>query len=129
MEIPFGARILNVANDYDAVQQGHLLNKHMNAKDALTFIKDGRGSRYDPQVVDAFVRMTEGVADIAKVQELALRPADLRSGMVLTRDLISRGGFLMLARDYLLDDALIEQIRKNELIDDHPLTVYVRTRR
>lgn len=128
-DIPLGARILNVANDYDAVQQGRLLNKRMNAKDALTFIKEGRGTRYDPQVVDAFVRMIEGVGDVVKVQEIALRPADLKSGMILTRDLISRCGFLMLARDYLLDDALIEQIKKNELTDDHPLIVYVRTKR
>lgn len=131
IEIPFGARILSVVNDYDAVQLGHLLSKRMNAKDALTFIKDGRGNRYDPKVVDAFVRMMEGAGatGVVKVQELALRPADLKSGMVLTRDLISRGGFLMLARDYLLDDTLIEQIKKNEKMDDHPLTVYVRMTR
>jgi response regulator RpfG family c-di-GMP phosphodiesterase len=126
MAIPLGARILAVANEYDSVQLGHLLNKRMNAKDALTFIRGGRGSRYDPLVVDAFVKMIEGVGDIAKVQEIALRPAALKNGMILTQDLMSRSGLLLLARDYPLDDALIEQLKKNEQMDGHPLTVYVR---
>ncbi|MDP2153922.1 MAG: response regulator [Methylotenera sp.] len=130
MDIPLGARILNVANDYDAVQQGRLLNKRMNAKDALTFIKDGRDNRYDPQVVDAFVRMIEGVGEVTKkVQEIALHTADLKSGMVLTRDLMSRSGLLLLARDYLLDDALIDHLRKNEKMDGHPLIIYVQVGR
>lgn len=130
MDIPLGARILNVANDYDAVQQGRLLNKRMNAKDALTFIKDGRDNRYDPQVVDAFVRMIEGVGEVTKkVQEIALHTADLKSGMVLTRDLMSRSGLLLLARDYLLDDALIDHLRKNETMDGHSLIIYVQVGR
>lgn len=126
MAVPIGARILVVANDYDDVQLGHLLNKRLNAKDALTFIKEGRGTRYDPQVVDAFVMMLEGVGEATKkVQEIALHTADLKGGMVLTRDLMSRSGLLLLARDYLLDDALIEHLRKNELMDGHTLTIYV----
>lgn len=127
MLIPLGARIITVANDYDAVQLGHLLNKRMNAQDALSFIKDGRGSRYDPQIVDTFVEMIESDAHVNKVQEVALRSVDLKSGMVLTQDLMSKSGFLMLARDYLLDDALIAHLRKHELADGHPLTIYVKT--
>lgn len=127
--IPLGARILVVANDYDAVQLGHLLSKRLNAQDALIFIKEGRGNRYDPQVVDAFIKMMGGTGEVTKVREIALRPANLKNGMVLTRDLISRSGFLMLARDYLLDDALIEQLKKNEQMDGRPLTIYVRADR
>ncbi|MEZ0236880.1 MAG: HD domain-containing phosphohydrolase, partial [Methylophilaceae bacterium] len=54
LAIPLGARVLTVANEYDAAQQGYLMSKRLNAEDALTFIKEGRGKRYDPQVVDAF---------------------------------------------------------------------------
>lgn len=126
MAIPLGARVLVVANDYDAVQLGHLLSKRLNAQDALTFIKEGRGNRYDPQVVDAFIKMMGGTGEVAKVREVALRPANLKNGMVLTRDIISKNGFLMLARDYLLDDTLIEQLKKNEQMDGHALTIYVR---
>lgn len=101
----------------------------MNATDALTFIKDGRGNRYDQKVVDAFIRMIESAEGVVKIQEFALRPANLKSGMVLTRDLMSGGGFLMLARDYVLDDTLIEKLKKNEQTDDYPLTIYVRDTR
>lgn len=129
LAIPLGARVLAVANDYDAAQFGHLLSKRLGAQEALTFIKEGRGKRYDPQVADAFVDMLGGVEKTARKQEIALYPADLRSGMVLTRDLLSREGLLLLAHGYLLDDMLIEQLRNYERMDGQPLTVHVRAGR
>ena len=128
MQIPLGARVLAVVNDYDAVQLGHLLNKRLNAQEALAFIQEGRGKRYDPQVTDAFIEMMGGVEELPKEREIALRSADLESGMVLTRDLMTKEGMLLLARDYLLDDMLIGQLRNYERMDGQPLTVYIRER-
>lgn len=129
LSIPLGARVLAVANDYDAVQLGHVMSKRLNAQDALTFIKEGRGKRYDPQVADAFVAMMGGGEEPAgKERELGLRPADLKAGMALTRDLVARDGLLLLARDYLLDETLIEQLRNYEQTDGRPMTVHVKTR-
>jgi response regulator RpfG family c-di-GMP phosphodiesterase len=130
LAIPLGARILAVTNDYDAVQLGLLLNKRLNAQEALAFIQEGRGKRYDPQVTDAFVGMMGGgVDEPVREKGTALHPADLRSGMVLARDLVSREGLLLLAKDYLLDDMLIEQLRGYERMDGQPLTIYVRAGR
>jgi len=50
-----GARILAVAGDYDGLQRGLVTNRCLSTTQAQAFIVDGRGKRYDPQVVDAFV--------------------------------------------------------------------------
>lgn len=52
--IPLGARILALANDYDGLQIGIVAQRRLAPEDARNMIVDGRGKRYDPQVVDAF---------------------------------------------------------------------------
>ncbi len=128
LTIPLGARILAVANDYDAVQLGRVQSKRLNAEDALVFIREGRGKRYDPQVVEALVNILGGTVDEVAIheREAMLYPKDLKSGMVLTRDLVSRDGLLLLAKDYLLDNALIEQLRNYERLEGQPVPVHVR---
>ncbi|MBS4099538.1 MAG: response regulator [Sulfuricella sp.] len=126
-EIPSGARILAVANDYDALQSGVLLPKALNADGALKMITEGRGKRYDPQVVDAFIDLMGKTPKAESYgPEVTVPATKLESGMVLTRDLVSRDGMLLLARDYVLDDSLIGQIRNFEESDGHPVTLYVR---
>lgn len=129
LAIPLGARVLAVVNEYDAVQLGHVQSKRLNAQAALAFIKEGRGKRYDPQVADAFIAMMGGGEESAGMeQEIGLRLADLKVGMVLTRDLVGKDGLLLLARDYLLDDMLIELLRNYEEMDGRPMIVYVKVR-
>lgn len=129
LEIPMGARILGVVNDYDAVQLGHISSKRLSAQEALLYIKDGRGKRYDPSVCDEFIAMMGGVdagGDQPKEKDFAVRPADIKPGMVLTRDLVTRSGLLLLAKDYVIDENLVEQLRTFEKVDGQPLTIYVR---
>lgn len=129
LAIPMGARVLALVNDYDAVQLGHISNKRLNAQEALVYIKEGRGKRYDPQVTDAFVELMGGVAPkLARESDIALRPADVKPGMALSRDLMTPSGMLLLARDYVLDENLIDQLRTFEKMDGQSLTVYVRVK-
>jgi hypothetical protein len=106
------------------------LNKRLNAQEALAFIQEGRGKRYDPQVTDTFVGLMGGVGEsageLAEEPDIELRPANLKNGMVLTRDLMDRDGLLLLARDYLLNDTLIEQLRNYERVNGYHITIYVR---
>ncbi|GAB5604914.1 HD domain-containing phosphohydrolase [Sideroxyarcus sp. TK5] len=129
LEIPLGARIIAVANEYDSVQIGTMLNKHLKQADALLFIQDGRGRRYDPAVVDAFISVMGANTETAHVRpELALHPEQLRPGMVLSRDLLTKQGELLLSKDYRLDELLIGQIRNFEQQGDK-LTLYVYEKR
>jgi response regulator RpfG family c-di-GMP phosphodiesterase len=122
LAIPLGARIIALANEYDAVQIGMLLSKRLKHADALLFIQEGRGNRYDPAVVDAF--MSVMASTVHAVREQALHPEQLRPGMVLSRDLLSRQGDLLLSKDHLLDASLIDQIKSFKQLGDE-LVIYV----
>ncbi len=122
LAIPLGARIIMLANEYDAAQIGMLLSKRLKPAEAMLFIQEGRGKRYDPRVVDAFMSVMESAAHV--VQELALNPEQLRPGMVLSRDLLSSQGDLLLSKDHLLNATLIDQIRSFSQIGDE-LVIYV----
>lgn len=126
-EIPHGARILALVNDYDALQGGRLVPKKLSPDGALDVIVEGRGKRYDPVMVDAFVEMM-GKAPQAESYgpEIVVSAAKLEVGMVLTRDLVSREGMLLLARDYVLDDSLIAQIRNFEEVEGRTVELHVR---
>lgn len=124
--IAIGARILAVVNDFDALQIGTLTEKKMSADEAKATLQQGRHKRYDAHVVDAFLDMLGGPApDSAK--ELAIAAADLQPGMVLSRDLISREGVLLLAADYVLDSLLVRQIQDFARREGLSLTLHIRT--
>lgn len=125
LAIPLGARILAVANDYDALQNGSLTRRPMNPAQAYAHILEGSGGRYDPMVVDAFMKSVKPpVTD--KEQEMLMQTRQLRPGMVLTRDLMHRDGYLLLARGTRLDTDKIEQLRALENLHKENLVVHVR---
>ena len=127
--IPLGARILAVANDYDALQIGSFCAKRLTAEEARAFVQQSRGKRYDPQVVDAFLALQggEGAGGGAPPgRELLLGPENLKPGMVLSRDLISRDGVLLLAADFVLDEGLIKQISDFASSEEVRIVIHVR---
>ncbi len=61
-EIPLLARILSVADVYDAVSSDRAYRKKMEKNEIIKIIKEGRGTQFDPDVVDAFLKLyDEGV--------------------------------------------------------------------
>lgn len=57
--IPLAARIVALADVYDALTSRRVYKPPMSHEDALRLIRDGRGTQFDPAVVDAFL----GIAD------------------------------------------------------------------
>lgn len=56
-EIPIGARIIAIANAYDAMITRRPGRKPISSQDALMEISARTGTQYDPDVVEAFVRV------------------------------------------------------------------------
>lgn len=130
LAIPLGARILSVVNDYDALQNGSLVNKKMAPEEARKTIIDGRGKRYDPNAVDAYMDVLGHVGELAlQKPETILSTAQLMPGMALAHDLLTRDGILLLSKEYILDEHLIEQICNFERTEGIKLEVHVRTDR
>jgi response regulator RpfG family c-di-GMP phosphodiesterase len=126
--IPLGARILALANDFDGLQIGIVAPRRQSPEDAKKLIAEGRGKRYDPQVVDAFLGVLGGV-EPERTAEVSISVADLKPGMALSRDLMTRDGVLLLAADYMLDANLIRQIRDYAASDGGTMNVFIRNDR
>ncbi|SFN33670.1 Response regulator c-di-GMP phosphodiesterase, RpfG family, contains REC and HD-GYP domains [Formivibrio citricus] len=123
--IPMGARILAIANEFDALQAGTLQNKKLSEAEARAWLVEGKGKRYDPALVDLFNETKSAIAE-TREPEIAIKSYQLRPGLVLARDLVSGEGYLLLARGHALTDSLIEQIRQFEKSEGASLTIYVR---
>ncbi len=125
LAIPLGARILAAVNDYDALQIGTLVQRPLKPAEALTFLIDNRGKRYDPMVVDAFVAHLAETRK-SEVKELPVRALHLKPGMVLSRDLIHQDGFLLLAHGTCLTAEIIGQLIRLEHTDQRHYILYIR---
>ncbi len=124
--IPVGARILALASDYDNLQIGTFSQRRLRPDEAAALVLQGRGKRYDPSVVNAFEEIRSGKTVHDVVHEEPLPPSRLRPGMVTSRDLVTRDGFLLLSADHALTERLIQQLADYEMTSRMPLTVYVR---
>ena len=68
-EIPIEARIISVADVYDALTSDRPYRKAMSPFDAKDILVKGSGTDFDPQVIDAFlVALKAGEMEIAAVQ-------------------------------------------------------------
>ena len=59
-EIPFGARVIAVADSFDAMTSDRPYRRGMPPETAAQILRDGRGQQWDAQLVDAFL---ESIAD------------------------------------------------------------------
>ena len=125
MSIPQGSRILAVVNDYDSLQIGTLVQRPLRPEEALAFIADNRGKRYDPATVDAFLKLISETRKSGPT-ELPLRTMHLKPGMVVSRDLPHRDGYLLLAKGSVLTGDIIGQLVKLEQSEQQTLTLYIR---
>lgn len=131
LSIPLGARILSIAEDYDTALMGTEFAKAMKAADASLFIQDGKGKRYDPTIVNAFLQELVKANPTQSVNplEMTLRSGQLLAGMKLSQDIITRSGDILLSKEHVLTEALIIQVRGFERMDGHALTIYVYTKK
>ncbi|GHS89662.1 two-component system response regulator [Synergistales bacterium] len=53
-DIPLCARIMAVADVYDALVNSRIYRKSISHDEAFSMIMDGRGTQFDPRIVDAF---------------------------------------------------------------------------
>ncbi|MBI5026367.1 MAG: HD domain-containing protein [Nitrospirae bacterium] len=56
-KIPLMARILTVADAYDAITSDRPYRKKMNRKDAIEEMKKNAGTQFDPVVIDALIKV------------------------------------------------------------------------
>lgn len=65
-QIPASARLMAVADVYDALISKRVYKEAYSHQKAVGLIAEGRGSHFDPDVIDAFMSITEEFATIAE---------------------------------------------------------------
>ena len=74
-EIPIAARIVALADIYDALVSRRVYKDAWSETTTLDYIKDQSGKLFDPEVVDAFLAIYDVITAIRdKYQEEALYP-------------------------------------------------------
>ena len=61
LEIPLEARIMAVADAYDAMTSNRAYRESMGHSIAVSRIREGSGSHFDPMVVDSFLKLVENM--------------------------------------------------------------------
>lgn len=118
------ARVLRVASDYEQYLAGALELQALTPEQAYRRLRQHRGTRYDPQVVDGFLRAMDQPV-VGPAHKVLMASDGLRAGMVLAQDLVSKSGALLLSQGYVLTDSLIAHIRRLEGFADDFLWIAV----
>ncbi len=64
-EIPLFARIIAVADAFDAMTSNRVYRNHMDTNYVMNEMKRGRGTQFDPDALDAFLRLVDkGIIDL-----------------------------------------------------------------
>ncbi|MCR5684384.1 MAG: HD domain-containing protein [Lachnospiraceae bacterium] len=67
-EIPLIGRIISVADAFDAMTSNRVYRNHMDTDYVLNEMKRGRGTQFDPDVLDAFLRLIDkGVINLEEL--------------------------------------------------------------
>ena len=64
-EIPLSARLMAIADVYDALITKRIYKEAMPHEDAVKVIESGKGTHFDPDVIDAFTEIKDKFAAIA----------------------------------------------------------------
>jgi HD-GYP domain-containing protein (c-di-GMP phosphodiesterase class II) len=63
--IPLGARILSIVDCYDALTSDRPYRRALSHACAMTMIQERRGTMYDPDIADAFLRIIHRLQSVA----------------------------------------------------------------
>lgn len=124
--IPLGARILAYADQLDCAMS----SGRDTAEQALTRVELGLQTKLDPALQKIFRKVAKYVYfempafDPNATVELELRPNELKVGMLLSRDVYSGTGLLLLNKGITLDTVHIESMKRYYELDPPQHGIY-----
>jgi CHASE2 domain-containing sensor protein len=68
-QIPIPGRIMAVVDVYDAIRTRNLYNAPMSQDEAVKHILDGKGTHFDPAVVEAFVQVSPMLHHLSQLKD------------------------------------------------------------
>ncbi|MBV9278932.1 MAG: HD-GYP domain-containing protein [Chloroflexi bacterium] len=74
-DIPFGARVIAVADSFDAMTSDRPYRRGMSPREAARILREGRGTQWDAAIVDAFLRSMADRLDQPAASHLRIVPS------------------------------------------------------
>lgn len=125
-DIKYRAQILCVVNDYVELINGLYDERHYSSSEALKYLSETAAERYNQNVVTILGKALEELAQEKEIyNDCCIKSHELKAGMMLSRDLISDEGILLLSADQIIDAAAIERIRDMEFNLQELFKIYV----
>ena len=127
-EIPASSQILSICNDYDNLICGRKTGNKLNWDESINIIKERAGQRYDPDVVNAFLEVisqNKVFAEGYTLKEYIIKSANLEQGMVLSNDIVTQNGMILLSKELTLDEKTIGKILDYESSNSEELKIFV----
>ncbi len=126
--IPLGARIIALADGMDRAIAKAVGNDPVGA--TLNAVKGAAGRLFDPELVPHLEKPARAMYGARAVQhvdeELEVNPGDLHCGMVLSRNVCSGTGLLLLDCGAVLTEHMIIAIKRYYALDPPKHGVYIR---
>ncbi|MEI6127338.1 MAG: HD domain-containing phosphohydrolase [Pseudomonadota bacterium] len=127
--IPLGSRIIAIADAVDRyANPGEHAGKY-NFTIALRYIKADGGKKYDPSVFAAMEAIVRGLAKTVSrnigSDDDEYFVDDLRPGMVLSKDVRSGTGVLVVPQETTLTESNIDFLKRIYAFDPHPRGIFV----
>ena len=77
--IPLAARIMAVVDVYDALTSRRPYKDPYSHEEAEDILREGRGTHFDPCIVDAFMTCAHTIAEAMQMQEFAIAQAEMHN--------------------------------------------------
>ncbi|MCA9039697.1 MAG: response regulator [Planctomycetaceae bacterium] len=125
-DIPLGSRIIAVANAYDRALNNQADYQNTNHAAVMEQLQQQSGTRFDPDVLEALdeclatPKVQEQVVD-----EVQLKPKNLKVGHVLSRELRTARGVLLLPKESIIQQEHISRLRQFERVEPFLDGLYV----
>ena len=124
-QIPIGSRILAVATDFFMLTEGLMAKRLVSEREAIDRIKKLSGINYDPNVVLLIEEAIQRVSRRAAANEIRLSLADLKDGMVLSREVRSSRGIVLITKGSTLSARMIQKLRAMKSSDQTLQSFYI----
>lgn len=122
-EIPLGSRMIGVTEAYDDIMHWASPARRSPKEAALAYLLEHRGRRFDPGVVNQFLDIVDHM--VGTLREMIVGLNELEEGMVLSRDLQTGSGRLLLPKKTAIKSSTIEKIKNFHKIDPIVQRIYV----
>lgn len=125
-DISLPAQILGIVSHYRDLRCGLTIGKQMTYSDTVEYLKKQSGTSFKAELVEPYIKLVSELKDdIITCQETTVRVDQLKPGMILSRDLNLPDGMLLLSREMILNEKLINKIARFEKDADAHFEVFI----